>query len=72
VRRGYQQLGLTSTQYDVWADSNSLPVKIKMAMNTSGGPLNILVDYSGYNKPVTIAAPPADEVGDLPGQTSGA
>jgi hypothetical protein len=71
VRQSYQLLGLSSTQMDVWADANSLPVRIKAAMTTSGGPINMQVDYSGYNKPVTVAAPPADEVGDMPGQTSG-
>lgn len=65
--------GLTEYPMDLWLNSDNLPVK--MAMNiptkdpTSGKTVNaeISMEYTDWGKPVTIEAPPASEVGKLPG-----
>jgi hypothetical protein len=67
-----QQKGLTDYPVDVWLNSSGLPVQttidmpsINMGAGASGGGL-ITVTYSNWGAPVTITAPPADQVGGLP------
>jgi hypothetical protein len=64
--------GLADFPVDVWLDGEDLPVRIALAMPTpdpaSGKTIEttVQVDYSAWGAPVTIDAPPADQVTGLP------
>jgi hypothetical protein len=53
--------------YDVWIDSAGLPVKIAFNENVTGAKTTITMTYSQWGAPVSIQAPPADQIGALPG-----
>ena len=63
-------LGVTSIPFDIWVNSDNLPVKIttKIAVSgitASGGAseVDMTVTYSNWGESVNIQAPPADQVG---------
>ena len=62
-------LGIKSMPFDIWVNSDNLPVKIttKLAMSglTGGGAseVDMTVTYSNWGESVNIQAPPADQVG---------
>lgn len=64
--------GLADFPVDVWIDGENLPVRIALEMpapDPATGkttPIKIQVDYTDWGKPVTIAVPPADQLGELP------
>jgi hypothetical protein len=53
-------------KFDLWADAQNLPRKITMSGAADGGSFDATMMFKGFNEPVQIAAPPADEVGELP------
>jgi hypothetical protein len=58
--------GVTKETIDVWVvPGTGLPVRETISMNTSTGPVKVDMHLSDWGKPVTITAPPADQVGDL-------
>ncbi|MER7009800.1 hypothetical protein ABT324_00025 [Saccharopolyspora sp. NPDC000359] len=64
--------GVTEIKQTVWVDSDKLPLQVKMttpAMNIQGQQIpetTLTVHYSDWGKPVTITAPPADQVQEMP------
>jgi hypothetical protein len=66
-------LGLTTLPFDIWVNSDNLPVriitKVGYADPVSGSSqqVAITVNYTNWGEPVTVAAPPADQVGSLDG-----
>lgn len=66
-----EQQGLKSYPVDVWLDSHGLPVQTKINMPAlSGAPGSggvSTITYTNWGAPVTITAPPADQVGTMPG-----
>jgi hypothetical protein len=64
--------GLKTVPLEVWLDSENLPARITVdtpVMNpTTNQPINtkVTIDYSDWGKPVTVTAPPADEIGTMP------
>ncbi|GIH91343.1 LppX_LprAFG lipoprotein [Planobispora siamensis] len=61
-------------KFDLWADAQSLPRKVTLSGSEQGATFNMAAQFRDFNEPVTITAPPADQVGDLPenpGQTGG-
>ncbi|HEX3589583.1 MAG TPA: hypothetical protein VHV74_08115 [Pseudonocardiaceae bacterium] len=72
-KQALSQLGISTMPFDIWVDSNNLPMKIvtKVAYDNpvSGGSeaVSIQVNYSNWGQPVTISAPPSSEVGELGG-----
>lgn len=63
--------GMKDFPVDVWIDGEGLPVRFAMDTPTpdgSGGMTSVKmqVDYTDWGKPVEIAAPPADQVAELP------
>jgi hypothetical protein len=64
--------GMTTLTNDVWLDAENLPVRLKMDMpftnpaDKKPTTLKTTVDYSDWGKAVTVEAPPASEVGELP------
>ncbi len=62
-----QQLSrVKDVKFDLWADAESLPRKVTLSGSEQGATFNLAASFRGFNEPVTIAAPPADQVGDLP------
>lgn len=61
-----------ATTYDVWINSANLPVRLAFSETTAvgrtGARTTIAVDitYTDWGKPVTIQAPPADQIGPVP------
>ncbi|HEX5119470.1 MAG TPA: hypothetical protein VFW65_30135 [Pseudonocardiaceae bacterium] len=68
-----QQLGVTSVPFDIWVDSNDLPLRIVTHVayaepgTNQSEQVTITINYTDWGKPVTISAPPADQVGSLDG-----
>lgn len=71
-KQALAQLGITTMPFDIWVNSDNLPVRIVTNVpfsegTTSGQPLSISVNYSNWGEPVTVTAPPADQVTPLGG-----
>ncbi|GAA3135786.1 LppX_LprAFG lipoprotein [Streptosporangium carneum] len=58
-------------KFDLWADAESLPRKVTLSGAEQGSSFNLVTSFRGFNEPVTISAPPADQVGDLPKHPGG-
>ena len=66
-----KQEGLTNYPVEVWLDGHGLPVQTTINMpslaGASGSGGVSTVTYTNWGAPVTITAPPADQVGTMPG-----
>ncbi|HEY3751759.1 MAG TPA: hypothetical protein VGL80_21470 [Pseudonocardiaceae bacterium] len=66
-------LGVTTLPFDIWVNSDNLPVriitKVGYADPVSGSSqqVAVTVNYTNWGQPVTVTAPPADQVGTLDG-----
>ena len=66
------ETGTTSFPLEVWLNGENLPVRltmdqpIKNPVDQKVGRLKMTVDYSDWGKPVSVTAPPADQVGEFP------
>jgi hypothetical protein len=60
--------GVKEVPLEVWVDAAGLPVRVTSEQPTGepGKSGKLVMDYSDWGKPVTITAPPADQVGELP------
>ncbi len=64
--------GVDTFPLQLWLGQDNLPVRMIMVVpfenpsTQAPGQVRISIDYSNWGKPVEIAAPPADEVGELP------
>lgn len=56
------QLGDKPVPVDLWLDAKGRPVRVRLAVNLAGKALPITVTIDRYNAPVTIKAPPSDQV----------
>jgi hypothetical protein len=71
--KALQQMGISSMPFDIWVNSDNLPVKIvtKMAFsnpaNGQAAQMTMTVNYTDWGAPVNISAPPADQVGSMGG-----
>lgn len=65
LKSAAQQAGISQTQYDVWVDGNGLPVEVKFSEQTNAGAVAGDISYSDWGTPVSVAAPPADQVVDI-------
>ncbi|SNT26685.1 hypothetical protein SAMN05216276_103152 [Streptosporangium subroseum] len=55
-----------NVKFDFWSDAQNLPRKVTLSGSEQGNTFNLTAFFKGFNEPVEIAAPPADQVGDLP------
>jgi hypothetical protein len=68
------EAGVTTYPVEVWVDQESLPVRVTLAtpftnpQTQQQESVNMRLDYTDWGKPVTVTAPPADQVGPLPGR----
>jgi len=58
-------------KFDLWADAQSLPRKVTLSGSEKDATFNMTALFKGFNEPVDITAPPADQVGDLPRHRGG-
>lgn len=66
LRRLYPEGAQEEIHFDLWADSDGLPRKVVTKGSAARDETStITVVYSDYGKQVSIAAPPADQVGTL-------
>jgi hypothetical protein len=52
--------------FDLWVDGQGLPAKVQLKGADQGAALDATLFFKGFNEPVEIKAPPADQVGELP------
>lgn len=57
--------GVTNMSIDVWAASDGLLVREKATTDTAAGAMNVDLHMSDWGQPVSVSAPPADQVGDM-------
>lgn len=57
--------GVTDEKIDVWVGSDGLPVEETISMNTTVGAEKIDLHLSGWGRPISVVAPPADQVSDI-------
>ena len=60
-----QASGVTKETVDVWVASDGLPVREQVTANGNSGATKVDMHLSDWGKPVSITAPPADQVTDL-------
>lgn len=57
---------LKDVKFDIWVGSDGLPRKLALNGSKDGSTLDATLFFKGFNEPVNIQTPPADQVGDLP------
>ncbi|MFD2119582.1 LppX_LprAFG lipoprotein [Streptomyces cirratus] len=57
--------GVRSLVVDMWVDGTNHTKQVRTQGQTAKGPMDVTIKFTEYNKPVDIAAPPADQVVDL-------
>lgn len=66
-QQSFEKLGVKSLSFDLWVDGKQLPAKVVVKTPEGASTkMNTTVTYSDWNAPVTVAAPPASEVGKMP------
>jgi hypothetical protein len=61
---------LKNVKFDIWVGADKLPRKVTMNGSEKGATMDAALMFKGYNEPVNIQAPPADQVGELPKGTT--
>jgi hypothetical protein len=68
------EAGVNNYPLEVWVDQDDLPVRVTSEspftnpLTQKSEHLKLAIDYSDWGKPVSVTAPPADQVGTLPGR----
>lgn len=57
--------GVSTETIDVWVAANGLPVRETVSSSTSAGAFKMDMHLSDWGAPVSISAPPADQVSDI-------
>ncbi|GIH25499.1 hypothetical protein Aph01nite_38090 [Acrocarpospora phusangensis] len=53
-------------KFDAWIDAEGLPRKIQLNGGAEQGTFSAALVFTSFNEQLSIAAPPADQVGDMP------
>ncbi|MFI7640942.1 LppX_LprAFG lipoprotein [Nonomuraea sp. NPDC049400] len=61
---------LKDVKFDIWVAGDGLPRKLVLNGSRDGATLDATLLFKGFNEPVTIEAPPADQIGELPKGTT--
>ncbi|MFJ4779784.1 LppX_LprAFG lipoprotein [Streptomyces sp. NPDC088762] len=67
-----QDQGIKSLTMDIWIDEADQAKQVRTQGSGTSGPMDITIKFLDINKPVEIAAPPADQVTDLAEMMKGA
>ena len=65
LQSSLQTAGITSEHIDLWLDRAGLPAEIKVSADSSMGAIKVDEHFSDWGAPVSITAPPADQVTDI-------
>ncbi|MEV0622493.1 LppX_LprAFG lipoprotein [Nonomuraea sp. NPDC050404] len=68
VRKGLAEL--KDVKFDLWVAADGLPRKLALNGSKEGATLDASLFFKGYNEPVNIQAPPADQVSEAPKNTT--
>jgi outer membrane lipoprotein-sorting protein len=71
LQKVYQQVGAKKIFFDLWADGQQLPRKLTTKIAIPQGNTSNTIIYEDYGSPVNVSAPPADQVGDFRGLSTG-
>lgn len=55
--------GVTTVPIEIYLDSEGRPAKVASNFTAQGQPVSTVITLSRFNEPVSISAPPADQVG---------
>jgi len=59
--------GTKTLKYELWVRGDGLPAKFTTQMPVGAGqPVSVTVGFTDWGKPVSVQAPPADQVGEMP------
>ncbi|MFJ3665638.1 DUF1396 domain-containing protein [Streptomyces sp. NPDC090106] len=61
----YEDLGIDKMTMDMWIDGDDHAKQFRMKGDADKGPLDMTFTFLDINKPVTVEAPPAEDVMDL-------
>jgi hypothetical protein len=61
------QQGITAIDMQLWVDAGDLPRQVATSIPVQGRTTTATVGFSDWGSPVTVTAPPADQVAELPG-----
>lgn len=61
----YEKMGVDELTMDMWIDGDERTKQFRMRGDAEKGPLDMTITFLGFNEPVDVAAPPADETVDL-------
>ncbi|GAB2862276.1 lipoprotein [Streptomyces deserti] len=61
----YEKMGVDKLTMDMWVDGEDHTKQFRMRGDTDKGPLDMTITFHDVNEPVTITAPPANDVVDL-------
>jgi hypothetical protein len=61
---------LKNVKFDMWVAGDGLPRKVALSGAEGEASANATLLFKGFNEPVNIQAPPADQVGELPKTTT--
>ncbi|MFE2600895.1 DUF6612 family protein [Streptomyces sp. NPDC059396] len=70
--KDYETLGIDKLTMDIWIDKDDRAKQFRLRGAAKQGPLDMLIKFLDYNKPVEIKAPPASETVDLAEMMKGA
>ncbi|WP_245642057.1 LppX_LprAFG lipoprotein [Nonomuraea candida] len=68
ARKGLAEL--KDVKFDLWVAADGLPRKLALNGAKEGATLDATLFFKGFNEAVSIQAPPADQVGELPKNTT--
>ncbi|MEU5868684.1 MULTISPECIES: LppX_LprAFG lipoprotein [unclassified Nonomuraea] len=60
---------LKDVKFDIWVAGDGLPRKLALNGSKEGATLDATLLFKGFNEPVKVEAPAADQVGELPKTT---
>jgi outer membrane lipoprotein-sorting protein len=61
-----QLTNVKDMKFDAWIDGQSLPRKVEMNGGAADGTFKLTSLFTSFNEAAEVAAPPADQVGELP------
>ncbi|MBT2482938.1 LppX_LprAFG lipoprotein [Streptomyces sp. ISL-94] len=70
--KALEDQGIKSLTMDIWIDEADQAKQVRTRGTGNSGPMDVTIKFLDINKPVDIAAPPADQVVDLAEMMKGA
>lgn len=65
LKAAAKKQGIKGYSFDIWVNSDDLPVRMDMTMSTKMGSIKVKADYSDFGAEVNITPPPASKTFDM-------